>query len=90
MATARTRIRPDFLSDHGNYKEFSYNGDGTLASVIVYADSTMATTLRTKSFTYTSGDLTSVTITYAEIPGSPLTKTFVYNGDGTLASVDNT
>lgn len=68
-----------------SYSEPTFS-NGVLQSITTWTDSGRVTKVGSKTFTYTSGNLTSV----VEKDGSDattLTKTIAYDGDGNLASI---
>jgi len=76
------------ISSYGKDDSFSEPTfiDGVLQSITTWTDSGKGTKVGSKTFTYTSGNLTSV----VEKDGSDvttLTKTLTYDGDGNLASI---
>jgi len=78
----------DSISSYGKDDSFSEPtfSSGVLQSITTWTDSGKGTKVGSKTFTYTSGNLTSV----VEKDGSDtttLTKTLTYDGDGNLASI---
>ena len=68
-----------------SYSEPTFS-NGVLQSITTWTDSGKATKVGSKTFTYTSGNLTSV----VEKDGSDattLTKTLTYDAEGNLASI---
>lgn len=68
-----------------SYSEPTFS-NGVLQSITTWTDSGKGTKVGSKTFTYTSGNLTSV----VEKDGSDtttLTKTIAYDGDGNVASI---
>ena len=82
-----TRVSKSQLDESEGFKELTYNPDGTVASVTLYATSAKTLVLLTKTFTYVGDNLDSVLVTYPD--GSTVTKTFTYDGAGDLESVDS-
>jgi YD repeat-containing protein len=79
----------DSISSYGkddSYSEPIFNSGGDLASLTTWTNSGKGTKVGSKTFSYTSGNLTRV----VEKDGSDittLTKTLTYDGDGNLASI---
>lgn len=77
------------ISSYGKDDSFSepvFNSGGDLTSLTTWTNSGKGTKVGSKTFSYTSGNLTSV----VEKDGSDvttLTKTLTYDGDGNLASI---
>jgi YD repeat-containing protein len=76
------------ISSYGkddSYSEPTFS-NGVLQSITTWTDSGRVTKVGSKTFTYTSGNLTSV----VEKDGSDtttLTKTIAYDGDGNVSSI---
>lgn len=76
-------LGPTNLSD--SYSETTFT-NGLLSGLTLWATSSKLVKLSSKTFTYTSGNLTSV----VEKDGSDvitLTKTLTYDGDGNVSSI---
>jgi YD repeat-containing protein len=78
----------DSISSYGRDDSYSEPifANSVLQSITTWTDSGKGTKVGSKTFTYTSGNLTSV----VEKDGSDtttLTKTLTYDGDGNLASI---
>ena len=68
-----------------SYSETTFT-NGLLSGLTFWSNSSKSTKLSSKTFTYTSGNLTSV----VEKDGSDvttLTKTLTYDGDGNISSI---
>jgi YD repeat-containing protein len=73
------------VSKSDDYSEPAFS-NGVLQSITTWTDDGKGTKVGSKTFSYTSGNLTSV----VEKDGSDittLTKTLTYDGDGNLASI---
>jgi len=67
------------------YHEFTYSG-GVLSLIEIWESASKVTKLFTKSFTYTSGNLTGL-VTTDLISSKTLSKTLTYDGGGILQTI---
>jgi hypothetical protein len=80
----------DFKSAYNTYyHEITYNIDGDVSAINIWTDSSKATQLFSKAFTYSEGNLTQIAITDGS-GTTLLTKLFSYDADGNIQTITRT
>ena len=74
------------LKGDSTYSEISYDTDGNVSSVETYTDDSKQSIIKTKTFTYSSGLLTEVTL-LNNLSTQVFKQTLSYDTDGNLISV---